>query len=80
MMEGGRWGQHDGGQALACDRAGLFVLSFLCFVCLYGDLRPMRTFGYGSSESCIDTQLKGRSSDSSMVFCRPVVELGVKGS
>ena len=40
----------------------------------------MQTLGYGSSESCIDTQLKGWSSNSSMVTYRPVVELGVKGS
>ena len=78
-MEGGRWGPHDGSQALACDRLGLFHLSFSCFTCLFGDLQPMWTLGYESSENCIDTQLKGRSSDS-MVFCRSVVESGIKDS
>ena len=79
MEDGGRWGQHDGGQALVCDRVGLFVLSFSYFVCLFGDLQTMQTLGYGSSESCIDTQLKGWSSNSSTVSCRPVVESGLKG-
>ena len=45
---------------------------------MFGDLQPMQTLGYGSSESCIDTQLMGQSSGSIMASCRPVVELGVK--
>ena len=73
-------GRHDVGQALACDRGGIVCFVFSCFVCLFGDLRPMQTLGYGSSKSCIDTQLKGRSSDSNMVSRRPVVELGIKDS